>query len=113
VLDKTRPNVGIGAGRLVSVAGNVPLKLSCPTGQSYCDGTVTLSTVTNGHTVVLGKARFHVIRETTGTVTVTLTRPALHQLGRVKSVGVTVDVSALNHAGLKGTSHRVLTLTMS
>jgi hypothetical protein len=113
VLDKTPPSVGIGAGPLVAVTGKVPVKLSCPSSQSYCDGTATLSTVMNGHTLVLGKARFHVIRETTGTVTVTLTKSALQQLGKVKSVRVAVDVSALNRAGRKGTSHRVLTLTLS
>jgi len=105
VLDKTNPRVGIGAGSLTSTGGSVVVKLTCPDGQTYCDGMVTLSTVAvSGKTLMLGNSHFHIARDLAGTVKIVLSKAAMLKLGKATSVHVTLAVTARNRAGRVGTS---------
>ena len=113
VLDATRPSMGIGAGPLALHSGAVKVKVTCPDGQTYCDGTVTLSTGTGKHRIVLGQSHFHLARNSTGTVTIKLSKSIIRKLGTFTSLHVTVDVGARNRAGRTGRAHRTTTLNAS
>ena len=113
ILDATKPTMGIGAGRLTLRNGTVKMKLTCPDGQTYCDGTVTLSTGAGKHRVVLGKSHFHLARNSTGTVAITLSKSTIRKLGTFTNLHVTVDVTARDKAGRAGKAHRTAALNAS
>ena len=112
-LDATKPTMGIGAGPLALRSGAVMVKVTCPDGQTYCDGTVTLSTGTGKHRIVLGKSHFHLARNSTGTVTITLSKSTIRKLGTFTNLRVTIDVAARNKAGRTGKAHRTTALNAS
>lgn len=113
-LDRRAPRVAIGAGPLDGRRGVVRVLLRCPSGQSYCQGTLRLATVARfavrGHgarrALVLGTARFRIRGGRSNRVAVRLVRGAVLRLGRKTRVGVVVAVRARDAAGRRAGSRR-------
>ena len=98
--------VAIGAGPLRVVNGTVKVSLTCPTGQSYCAGKVTVSATTKGRTLVLGEKPMKISGGRTQTVAIALAKTVLRQLAPATSVQAKVSVIARNAAGRTGNSSR-------
>jgi len=62
---------------------------------------------------VLGTSHFHIARDTTATVTVSLSRTALAKLGKRSVVTVSITASATDQARYKGTAIRTTTLRVN
>ncbi|MBV8989213.1 MAG: hypothetical protein JO372_11715, partial [Solirubrobacterales bacterium] len=94
------------------------VKLSCPRGQSYCDGTVSLTTVRRftvagkRGALVLGTQHFHILGGRGAVVVVKLSRHALSRLGASLTVAVLIQVTARDAAGHRAASHRTGTLVL-
>jgi hypothetical protein len=107
------PNVGIAPGPLSDRGGKVFVRLSCPRGQAYCDGTVELdAAVGRHHTVVLGKSHFHIVGGHSRVIVIKLSTVALRKLGKSASARVAVYVSARDRVGRRGYTHRTTTLRL-
>jgi hypothetical protein len=110
------PRVTIAAGPLTGRHGLIRVALRCAAGQSYCAGSVGITTVSRFRVakrrirVGLGQARFRVRRGRTAVVMVRLPRSALRQLGRHMRLSVIVSVTARDAAGRRGGSQRTARL---
>ena len=116
--DRTNPVVGIAAGKLTINQGALGVRLSCPSGQSFCDGTVALDTVRTflvpsgvDHRIgprplVLGTKHFHLAGGQAVRVDVKLSRALLGKLGNARSTGVAVEVTARDAGGRRASSKR-------
>ncbi len=115
-LDRTNPAVAIAASALTIKRGAAGVKLGCPRGQSYCDGTVKLETVRKftlagkRRVLALGSRHFHLVGGHSAIVGLALARNALARLSGAIRVQVLVAVSARDASGRHGTSRRVVTL---
>jgi hypothetical protein len=99
-IPKCSARVAILSGQLTDSHGHTMVSLSCPQGDLYCQGTVTLKTVNayptgapHAHRLTLGSAAFKITHGHTGAVTVHLSTKALHQLGNAHSVKVSIAVA--------------------
>ncbi len=101
--------VGIGGGTLTDTRGATAVRLTCPRGQSYCDGTVEIDAI--GGTV-LGRQHFHLAGGHAATVRLTLSGLGLRRLGNASSARVSINVDARNGAGKRAKSHRSTTLRL-
>jgi hypothetical protein len=101
--------VGIGGGTLTDTRGATAVQLSCPRGQSFCDGAVEIDAI--GGTV-LGRQHFHLGGGHAATVRLTLSGASLRKLGNVSSAQVTIKVDARNRAGKRAKSQRTTTLRL-
>jgi Glycoside-hydrolase family GH114 len=101
--------VGIGGGTLRDAGGATAVRLTCPRGQSYCDGTVEIDVV--GGTL-LGRQHFHLAGGHAATVRLVLSGTSLRKLGGVSSARVTIKVDARNRAGKRASSQRTTTLRL-
>jgi len=107
------PNVGIFPGRLIDRGGRTFVVLSCPRGQSYCDGTVELDAAVGRHrTVVLGRSHFHLLGGRSRLITIRLSGKALRKLGRTRSASVVIHVTARDRVGRHGRTHRATVLVL-
>jgi hypothetical protein len=109
-LDKVAPKVGIGRGGLKARGDVVAVSLSCPHGQSYCDGRLELETMarfalskSSGRgrvraPLLLGAGRFHILGGSSALVKVELSKPVLRKLGRRNPIRVRVQVTARDAA---------------
>ena len=105
--------VAIAAGTLTDIGGAAAVRLSCPRGQSYCDGTVEIDAPgPNRGASVLGRGHFHVAGGHAATVRLTLSDTSLRKLGNVSSASVTIKVKAHNGVGKRAESHRTTTLRL-
>lgn len=102
------PNVGIGAGALTDRRGVAVLSLTCPHGESYCEGTVVLATARGRR--VLGRRLFLIRGGHRAAVPLKLSRGALAQLEHARSVRVVITASARDRAGRRASTHRNTTL---
>ena len=108
------PKVRINGRQLVAHRGVVTASLSCPAGEKFCDGTLSVyaqaSTRANAGTVkqrlLLARAHFHIPGGRTRRVKLHLRKPALNQLGGTRAVRVTVTVIAIarDQAGRSATT---------
>jgi hypothetical protein len=103
--------VAIGAGTLTDTQGATAVRLTCPHGQSYCDGTVEIDAA-GANRGVLGRGHFHVAGGHAATVRLTLSGTSLRRLGKVSSARVTIKVDARNRAGRRAKSQRTTTLRL-
>jgi len=105
--------VAIAAGTLTDIKSATAVRLTCPRGQSYCDGTVGIDAlVPHGRAPVLGRAHFHIASGNAATVRVTLSRTSVRKLGSVSAAQVTIKVDARNRAGRRAKSQRTTTLRL-
>jgi hypothetical protein len=105
--------VAIGAGALTDTRGATAVRLTCPRGQSYCDGTVEIDAPgPNRGASVLGRRPFHIAGGHAATVRLTLSSTALRKLANVSSARVTIKVDARNGVGRRAKSHRTTTLVL-
>ena len=104
--------VAIGGGTLTDSRGATAVRLTCPRGQSYCDGSVEVDAVGAKGGVVLGRGHFHVVGGHAATVRLTLLSTSLRKLGGVSSAQVTIKVDARNRAGKRARSQRTATLRL-
>ena len=104
--------VAIGAGTLTNSRGATAVRLTCPRGQSYCDGTVEIDAVGANRGFFLGRGHFHVAGGRTATVRLTLSSTSLRKLGSGSSARVTIKVDARNRAGKRAKSQRTTTLRL-
>ncbi len=117
-LDQARPAVVVAGARVTVNRGAAGVKLSCPRGQSYCDGTVALTTVRRftvagkREALVLGTQHFHILGGRGAVVGVKLSRQALSRLGTSPTVAVLIEVTARDAAGRRAASHRTGTLVL-
>jgi hypothetical protein len=112
-LDLVAPVVGTGGGTLTDSGGTVPLTLSCPSSQSYCSGTVTITTVVGRTTETLAQSSFKLNGGTSSSLKLTLSTAVLKLLGRATSTRVTITATAVDAAGRGGTSSRSTTLYLT
>ncbi len=106
-------SVAIAAGTLTDTRGATAVRLTCPRGQSYCDGTVEIDAPgPNRGASVLGRRPFHIAGGHAATVRLTLSSTALRKLANVSSARVTIKVDARNGAGRRAKSHRTTTLVL-
>ncbi len=123
-LDESNPLVAIRAGPLTDSRGTVAVRLTCPTGQSYCDGTAELDTVQQfaaidagkpkpaRHSLVLGNGHFHVGGGRSALPKIKLLTKALGKLGKRTSIRVVVKVTDRDAAGRRASSGRTVTLRL-
>ena len=117
-LDIANPVVRIAASNVLFKRGATGVRLSCPTGQSYCDGTLELRTVRRFNVsggrraLVLGKKHFHVVGGHSAVVSVKLSRQAIGKLGNASSISVVVRVSVRDAAGRRSGSQRSVRLVL-
>ena len=105
--------VAIAAGTLTDIRGATAVRLSCPRGQSYCDGTVEIDAAgPNRGGAVLARRHFHLTGGHAATVRLTLSVTAVRKLGNVSSARVTISVDARNGVGKRAKSHRTTTLRL-
>ena len=104
-------SVAISAGTLHDTRGAAAVRLTCPRGRSYCDGTVAIVPVARGAAAV-GRRHFHLTGGHSARVTVALSRAWLGKLGNASSVQVSIKVDAHDRAGSRATSHRATTLQL-
>jgi hypothetical protein len=103
--------VGIAAGALTDARGTTTVRLTCPRGQSYCDGTVQLiASAPYQRAGVLGRQHFHILGGRGAAVRLALSPPALGTLAGASSVPVSIQVAARDRAGKRSGSHRATTL---
>ena len=103
--------VGIGAGALADTHGTTTVHLTCPRGQSYCDGTVELTaSAPYQRAGVLGRQHFRIAGGRGTTVKLALSPAALGKLSGVSSIPVSIQVAARNRAGEHASSRRTSTL---
>jgi hypothetical protein len=110
-LDTSKPIVRIVSRRLTRKHGKASVKLGCPRGQSYCDGTVELDTAAarGQHATRLGAKHFHIKGGHEAALAIHLSSG---HLGSASTIKVTVKTVARDKAGRRGRSHRKLTLTL-
>jgi hypothetical protein len=111
-IDTKNPVVAIGAGPLTVANSSVKVSLTCPTGQSYCEGKVILSATGKGLTHVLGDKPMKILGGRTQTVPIALSKTVLSLLAPATSVQAKVSVTARNAAGRTGSSSRSLKLIL-
>jgi hypothetical protein len=119
-LDRTAPRVGIGAARLELVHGGVAVKLTCPRGQSYCDGRLGLQTLlafaTGAHhrrrPLTLGSRAFRLSGGHALKLTVKLAAASLRRLRGRRSVDVVITVQARDRARRSATTRRRVVLAL-
>jgi len=116
--------VGIAASNLTNNHGTVSVRLSCLSGQSYCDGTLALDTVRRflvstginrarvSRPLVLGTQHFHVVGGHTLLVAVKLSRAQVGKLGKAGSTAVVIDVTARDAGGRRASSRRSVELVL-
>jgi hypothetical protein len=102
----------IGAGTLTDIRGAAAVRLTCPRGQSYCDGTVEVDAVGMNQGFMLGRGHFHVAGSHATTVRLTLLATSVRKLGNVSSAQVTIKVDARNRAGKRAKSQHTTTLRL-
>jgi hypothetical protein len=98
-------------------SGAVNVKLACPGGDDFCDGTVTVTTLRGfaarakrkAKPLVLGSAHFHLAGGASTTITVKLSRKALAKLPR-RGTTVVLAITDQDGAGATASSKRTLTL---
>jgi hypothetical protein len=120
-LDRTSPRVGIGAARLKLAHGGVAVKLTCPRGQSYCDGRLELQTLlafaTGAHhrrrPLTLGTRAFRLSGGHTRKLTVKLAAASLRKLRGSRSVDVVITARARDRAGRAATTRRRVVLELA
>jgi len=110
VLDAAKPIVGIGGGTLSYNGDPLAITLTCPGSQTYCDGTLALTTRKGSKVVVLGTGHFHIARDTTATIRVSLFKAALAKVGKRTTLMVAITASATDQARNTGTAIRMTTL---
>jgi hypothetical protein len=77
----------------------VAVALTCPSGQTYCDGTVTLTMLKNGHNALtLGQSHFHISGGGKVSVNVVLSNGTLIKLGKATTSPVAISATATNEA---------------
>lgn len=104
-------SVQIAAARLGAANGTTTVRLTCPRGQSYCDGTVQIvASAPYQRAGVLGRQHFHISGNRSAAVKVALSSAALAKLGGAASIPVSVRVAARNRAGKHSSSRRTATL---
>jgi hypothetical protein len=115
------PIVRIGSGKLIVVKGVVAIKLSCPAGETFCGGTVSIYTTQafaasnkkpRNRPLLLGRAGFHIAGGKTQTVKIHVGRQSLGRLGARNTVRVTVIVLAHDQAGRSATTKSTTTLVL-
>ncbi len=119
------PNARLASSTLrMTASGSVVVKVSCPTGVSICDGSVSLRTlkaVLAAHaarqptaaTLVLGTGSFSVPGGRVKTLTLHLSRRARALLTRSHQLRISVTIVAHDHAGATHTSRTTTTLLAS
>ena len=113
VLDVQGPVVTFGSAFLVAHNSRVVVTIRCPKSQSYCDGTVALSTRSGRRTIALGSARFHVAGGRSSAVKIVLSGYAMRRLGAVASERGTITAVARDKARRRGTARRSVTLRLA
>jgi hypothetical protein len=104
--------VAIGAGSLTDSRGATAVRLTCPRGQSYCDGTVEIDAAAANGGFALGRGHFHLAGGHAATVRLTLSGTSLRKLRGVSSARATIKVDARNRAGTRAKSQRTTTLRL-
>ena len=113
-----RPTVTISTTALAVRRGRVSIRLGCPSGQSFCEGTIRLTAIARprrhrGRTTVgLGKAHFHLAGGRRRDVVLRLAAKALARLPR-KSASARIAVTDRNQLGLVAHSSRSATLKLA
>ena len=117
-VDRTNPVVRIAASGLTLKRGTAGVRVNCPLGQSYCDGTVKLDTLRRflvhgkRRALVLGTKHFHVVGGHAAAIEIELSRQALGRLGNARTAAVVVEVTAWDAAGRRAGSRRTVTLIL-
>jgi hypothetical protein len=109
----TNLDIGLGTGSLVNTRGATTVSITCAAKQSFCDGSVTLTTTKNRRTLALGTAHFRISGGSTATVRVGLSKPELAKLGHANPVRVLVSTAARDDAGHQGAAHRTTMLYLA
>jgi hypothetical protein len=109
-IGKGAPSVAIGAAPLAARHGAVRVRLSCPRGETYCQGSVVLAAARGG--LVLGRSRFRIRGGHGAAVRIRLSRVALAKLGRPRSLRVLVRVSAHDKLGRRLAGRRTVRLRL-
>ena len=109
-LGQVPPRIQIRSRVVIARHGVVRLRLTCPSNQSFCAGTLGLR-VRAG--LVLGRARFRILGGHTKIVKVKLTRGGVKRLATRRSISAVATVTASNSAGLVGSGRRTVTLRAS
>ncbi len=124
ILIPRRPTVAIAGGPLLDRHGAVTVRLTCTPRVSYCDGTVTLSTVQAFASVArgqrhrpykplrLGSAHFHIHSGASVRVQIHLSHAALARLAPRRQIKVRVHVRDHDAGGVIATSKRTLNLRL-
>jgi hypothetical protein len=115
-----------GLSLTVNAAGGVPVKISCPAGETVCSGTVTLRTLTavsaGAHAaktkskkaiLTLASASFSVSGGSVKVVTLHLSAKARRLLARAHKLRARATVLAHDPAGASNTALSVVTLTLA
>ena len=104
-------SVQIAARPLGVAHGTTTVRLTCPRGQSYCDGTVEIvASAPYQRAGVLGRQHFHISGNRSAAVKLVLSSAALAKLRGRSSIPVSVRVAARNRAGKHSNSRRATTL---
>lgn len=113
-LDKVAPRIRIRSRGATVRRGVVGLRLTCPSGQSFCAGMLELVTVKVRHrarvALMLGNARFRISGGKAEFIHVKLRRGALKRLAGKRSIRVLATATAADSAGLVGSARRTVTL---
>jgi len=108
-----RWKVGIAAGTLTDTRGQTTVRLSCPRGRGYCDGTVeVVASAPYQRAGVLGAHHFHILGGRRASVRVALSPAALRSLRGASSVPVSIQVTARDRAGGHAASRREASLRL-
>jgi hypothetical protein len=106
--------VGIAAGTLTVTHARTAVRLSCPRGRSFCDGTVeVVASGPHQRAGVLGASHFHIPGGRAATVTVAFSPAASRALRGASSVPVSIRVTARDSAGRHASSRRAATLRLT
>jgi hypothetical protein len=104
-------SVGIAAGTLTDRHGSISVRLTCPRGQSYCLGTVTIDTAGHGG-IDLGARTFRIPGGHSAADKINLASGALGKLKGTSSIRVMIKVSARDRVGQRASSQRATTLLL-
>jgi hypothetical protein len=107
------PRVEIAAGAPTDKRGATAVRLTCPRGQSYCNGTVEIvASAPYQRAGVLGRQHFQIPGGRRATVKLALSPAALRTLARASAIPVSIRVVARNQLGQQAGSHRTTTLRL-
>jgi hypothetical protein len=95
------PQVVIHSTKLLDKGGVTRIKISCPTGETFCEGTLTIDSLAS---IAFGTAHFDLAGGQTAVIKIKLDKKARKALKRKSPVTVTITAKAHDQAGTRATS---------